>query len=348
MPVKSHRRQPLRKHNTNRNKNSSRSWRERHRHFCPRSFWILVPAAKAEPALRQVFAYRDFFLKSPPSDASEHARLHAILFTMRIHPLLSRWLRCDSILLCRRNGLDPNRWRIAMRAQPRHAFTHFKRLQLQLIQVNHFPPLAKTAFHQQARQSFFCGVWGRELNTPEIVTRLQNHESVQKSIRFTVKLCQDPRARHLRFIAVLPPQRQLLSGQDLFRQAQYAAAPANQQCLRHMLHSHTSGCKPRCLHRHAEIHTVALPKSFGTCTHDWRTKSCNFQTNTPPRTQNAALAFFVVPTNNGLPAALSRQTVAVLAMQSAVFTFVFSFFQHTEGAGFCPSRATPSIGVGGE
>src|SRR6266849_49721 len=60
MPVESDRRQPLRKHNTNRHENGSRSWRERHRHFCPRSFRILIPAAKAKPALRQVFANRDF------------------------------------------------------------------------------------------------------------------------------------------------------------------------------------------------------------------------------------------------------------------------------------------------
>src|SRR6266849_4413660 len=127
MPVESDRRQPLRKHNANRYENGSRSWRERHRHFCPCAFRILIPAAKAEPALRQVFANRDFFLKSPPSNASEHARLHAILFPMRIHPLFRRrhlW-RHPVLLRCRLR-LNPNRWRIAMGAQPRHAFTHFK------------------------------------------------------------------------------------------------------------------------------------------------------------------------------------------------------------------------------
>src|SRR5258707_15396299 len=128
-------------------------------------------------------------------------------------------------------------------------------------------------------------------------------------------------ARHLQFVAVQPPQGQFLSRQPLSREEEPAATPAHQQRLRHLLHSHTSGGKPRCLHRHAEIHTVALPKSFGTCTHDWRTKSCNFQTNTPPPTQNAYLAFFVVPTNNRLPAALSPPTLAVLAMQSIGFTF---------------------------
>src|SRR5258705_9363764 len=140
----------------------------------------------------------------------------------------------------------------------------------------------------------------RKVNAPEILARLQNYERVQKSLRVAIELRQPTRPRHFPVIAVLAPQGQLLPRQHLLSQAEYAAISAHQQSLRCLLDSDTSGGKPRCLHGHTEIDTVALPKSFGTHSLYSRRKYCSFETSMRPYTRNACPRSFVVPTNNPL------------------------------------------------
>ncbi len=66
----------LRKHDSDRHENRSSSRSVRNRNFQPRAFRIFVPAAKTDPALRQVLAHSHFFLKSSPANTRQHAGLY--------------------------------------------------------------------------------------------------------------------------------------------------------------------------------------------------------------------------------------------------------------------------------
>ena len=195
--------------------------RKRHRHLDPRSLRILIPAPKTQSALRQILANRHFLLKSPPSDARQNPRLHSGPIPPRYHALFHR-LRMPGAYFRRlhfRLRLDPNRRRIAMLAKPRHAFPHFKRLQLQLIQINHFAPLAKSALHQQPRQRFIRLVRSREVDVPEIRSRFRNLNRIQKPVGLLIDFRHHTRPRRLYQIAFHPPQRNFLPSRSVFHQA---------------------------------------------------------------------------------------------------------------------------------
>jgi len=69
LPEQPYLRNRLRKHDPYGDKYCPRSRSVGHGHFQPRPFWIFVPAAKADSALRQVLAHHHFLLKSPSADA---------------------------------------------------------------------------------------------------------------------------------------------------------------------------------------------------------------------------------------------------------------------------------------
>ena len=148
-----------------------------------------------------------------------------------------------------------------MLAQSRHAFPHFKRFQLHLIQVHYFASLAKSAFHQQSCQRLIRFVWSGEFDVPEIRPRLRDLNRVQKSIRLLIDLRHYARPRGLDHIAFHPPQRNLLSRCQFFVQAQHSAISADQQRLRDVLYGRSVARCPRCFHGHPEADAIALPQS---------------------------------------------------------------------------------------
>ena len=89
MPIQPRRRNRLRKHNPYRHKNRRAPRRERHRHLDARPFFILIPAAKTQPALRQILANRHFFRESAPPNARQNARLHPRPISPRKHALFA-------------------------------------------------------------------------------------------------------------------------------------------------------------------------------------------------------------------------------------------------------------------
>src|SRR5256886_9623773 len=127
MPVQTRGWNGLRENDADRNKNRSRARSKRHGHFDARAFWILIPAAEADSAFRQVLANHYFFGKAAPPDARQHARLHACAIAPWNHALLGRAARPVAFApRTLRERLNPNRRRVAMAAVARHALANFK------------------------------------------------------------------------------------------------------------------------------------------------------------------------------------------------------------------------------
>jgi hypothetical protein len=263
VPIQTRRRNRLRKHNPYRHKNRPASRRKRHRHLYPRPLWIFVPTSKTQSALRQILANRHFLLKSPPPYTRQNPRFHPRPISPRNYTFFDRQRICRYFFLRLdfRLRFNPNGRRIAMFAKPRHAFPHFKRLQFHLIQINDFASLAKSALHQQPRQRLIRLIGGREVDVPEIRSRLRDLNCVQKSVRLLIDLRHHTRSRRPYQIAFHPPQRNLLSRRQLRIQSQNSAIAAYQKRLRGVLYSRTVARRPRCLHGHPETYAVALPQS---------------------------------------------------------------------------------------
>src|SRR5215831_21025090 len=92
MSVQTGGRNCLRENDANRNKNRSSTRSKRHGHFHARAFRILIAAAEADSAFRQVFADHHFFGEAAPPYARQHPRLHARTIAPRNNAFICRWL----------------------------------------------------------------------------------------------------------------------------------------------------------------------------------------------------------------------------------------------------------------
>src|SRR4029077_4981726 len=121
---------------------------ERNGDFDARAFGILIAAAKAEAAVGKIFADGDFFLEAAVADAGKDAGLDSRAVAARNDTFLDgRAGRAVLRLAHFRLGFDPDRGRIAMLADTRHAFADFEGFQLELIEVDDFAALAEAALH---------------------------------------------------------------------------------------------------------------------------------------------------------------------------------------------------------
>src|SRR5216684_4686774 len=107
----------LRENDANRNEDRAAAGSKRHSNFHTRAFLILIAAAEADAAFRQILADHDFFLKAAAADAGEHTRLDAGAVAAGNDAVLHGGLVGsvgDGPKL--RLGLDPNGRRLAMLA----------------------------------------------------------------------------------------------------------------------------------------------------------------------------------------------------------------------------------------
>src|SRR5947207_3233956 len=200
--------------------------------FEARAFWILISAAEAEAALGEIFADRDFFLKAAMPNGGEDTGLDARTVAARNdafvqgsggHPVF----RIADFGL----GFDPDGRRVTKFADARDAFADFKGFQLNLVEVDDFAALAKAAFHEKARESFFTLVRGRELDVPEVGARVKNMDGVEKVVRrVLVDFGDDAGAGVFPLVAIeAAAEVELLAHGTLLRQAEHAAITAGEQ-----------------------------------------------------------------------------------------------------------------------
>src|SRR5271165_4821008 len=104
---------------------------------------------------------------------------------------------------------------------------------------------------------------GRELDVPEICTRIHDRDGVEKPLRLLVDLRDDPYTRSLPTVAVsLATQGYLLARKEFFGQPNNRTVAAHQERFRGLLDLEPAVACPRSFHGHTKAHTVALPKSF--------------------------------------------------------------------------------------
>src|SRR3989442_12388742 len=90
----------LREDDADWHEDSATAGSEGHGHFHARAFAVLIPAAEAETALRQVFADHDFFGKAAAANARQDACFDACTITAGEEPVPARraggapFLRC--------------------------------------------------------------------------------------------------------------------------------------------------------------------------------------------------------------------------------------------------------------
>src|ERR1700687_2811172 len=148
-----------------------------------------------------------------------------------------------------------------MSAESRDAFADLEGLEFQLVQISDFAPLTEAAFHQKARQGLFAFVGSREVDFPEIRTRIKNVDGVEDPTRLLVDFGDDARAGTLPFVPfALTPQVHLLTHGELLREAEDPAIPAHEKRLSGLFDGRASAGYPRCLDGHAEANAVTLAK----------------------------------------------------------------------------------------
>ena len=156
---------------------------ERNGDFDAGAFGILIAATETDAPFGEIFADSDFFLEAAAANACEDASLDARAVAAGNQALFHGGTGCAVIGDVEFGvGLDPDGWRIAKAAEASDAFADFKRLQFQLIQIDDFTALAKTALHEQTREGFFGFVRSREVDAPKIGTRVEKMDGVEKVI----------------------------------------------------------------------------------------------------------------------------------------------------------------------
>src|SRR5713101_10046894 len=207
---------------------------ERHGDFGARAFGILIAAAEADSAFRQIFADGDFFLEAAAANAREDAGLDARAVAAGNHAIFDRRLSSPVVGGARfGERFDPDGRGIAMLADARDAFADFEGFQLQLVEIDDFAALAKTAFHQEAGEGFFALVQRRKFDVPEVGAGIENVDGVNKVVRrVLVDFRDDAGAGALPVVAILvAAEVQLLAGGKFFVQAHDAAIAADEQCF---------------------------------------------------------------------------------------------------------------------
>ncbi len=156
---------------------------ERNGDFDAGAFGILIAAAEADAAFGKIFADGDFFLEAAPADASEDARLDARALAARNQAFFNGRPGSPIIRAVQfGEGLDPDGWSIAKTAEARDAFADFKGFQFQLIQIDDFAALAKAALHEKTSEGFVGFVRSREVDVPEVGTRIEKMNGVKEVI----------------------------------------------------------------------------------------------------------------------------------------------------------------------
>src|SRR5713101_2262575 len=109
----------LREYDAAGHENRAASGGVRNRDFHARDFRILIPAAKTDPAFRQILANSDFLLEATPPNASQDARPDACAVSARKHTRFVYWRREQWSFrrLDFRKRLDPDGGRIALLAE---------------------------------------------------------------------------------------------------------------------------------------------------------------------------------------------------------------------------------------
>jgi len=232
--------------------------------FEARAFWILIAAAEAEAAFREVFADGDFFLKAAVADGGEDTGFDARPVAARNDAFIDGGSG-DTVFRVANFGLrfDPDGRRVAKFADARDAFPDFKRLQLELVEIDDFAALAEAAFHEKAREGFFALVRGGELDVPEIGAGIKNVNGVEEVVgRVLVDFGDDAGAGVFPLVAIkAAAEVKLLPHGELFGQAEDAAVAAYEQGFDVLRDRGAGAGNPRCLDRHAESYAVTLAEA---------------------------------------------------------------------------------------
>jgi hypothetical protein len=232
--------------------------------FEARAFWILIAAAEAEAAFGEIFADRDFFLKAAVADGGEDASLDARAVAARNDALIDGGSG-HAVFRVADFGLrfNPDGRRVAKFADTRDAFADFKRLQLELVEIDDFAALAEAALHEKPRESFFAFVRGGELDVPEIGAGVKNVNSVKEVVgRVLVDFGDDASTGVLPLVAIeAAAEVELLAHRKLFGQAEDSAVAAYEQGFGVLRDGGAGAGDPRCLDRHAESYAVTLAEA---------------------------------------------------------------------------------------
>src|SRR5260370_28052958 len=154
---------------------------ERDGDFDAGAFRVLIAAAEAEGAFGKIFADGDFVLEAEAADASEDASLDARAVAAGNQAFFDGGPGSPIIRAVQfGEGLDPDGWSIAKTAEARDAFADFKGFQFQLIQIDDFAALAKAALHEQTSEGFLGFARSREVDVPEVVTRIEKVDGVEE------------------------------------------------------------------------------------------------------------------------------------------------------------------------
>ena len=259
------------------NENGAGAGSKRDGDFDARAFGVLIAAAEAEAAFGQILANGDFFLKAAAANASENARLDARAVAAGNDALFDGGLA--GAVFWRANlgmGFDPDGGRVAMAAEASDAFANFEGFQLQLVKINDFAALAKTAFHEQAGESFLSLVRGGKVDVPEVGTRFEKMNGVDKAFEVLIDFGDDARAGIFPVIAFeAAAEVKLLAGFEFLVDAQDAAVAADQQRFSGLRKGGAGGSGPRSFQGHAEADAVTLPEAVGFSGHSARRKKFN-------------------------------------------------------------------------
>jgi hypothetical protein len=156
------------------------------------TFGILVAAAESDAASREVFANGDFFLKAATADACKDTSLYAGTISARNDTFFDWLSRVEqSFWIGLRENFHPNRRGIAKFAEPGDASANFEGAQFQLVEIDNFAALAKTALHEHAGKGFISLGEGWELYVPEIRPGIEEVDGVEKAFGFFVNFSDD-------------------------------------------------------------------------------------------------------------------------------------------------------------
>ena len=151
-----------------------------------------------------------------------------------------------------------------MFAVARDAFANFEGFQLHLIEINDLATLAETAFHEQTRECFLGLVGRGKIDVPEVDTRVENGDGVNKPFGLAIDFGDNAGAHGFGLVAFeFAVQGELLAGKQFFLKTDDAAVAADEKGLRILAYGHARGGEPRRLYLQLQADAVALTNTFG-------------------------------------------------------------------------------------